>query len=144
MEKVTGIGGFFFKSKHPNKLNEWYESNLGIQRSTPGVLGGGWWTSETPSVVCAEPEDGVFGGGSQSWYLSFTVADLDAMIAQLMKNGVSVELKHADSVFGRFAQLNDPEGNHIELWEPSNEVLSSKPDKQQAEQVGDGDAEEAV
>jgi glyoxylase I family protein len=30
MEKVTGIGGLFFRSKEPEKLASWYEKNLGI------------------------------------------------------------------------------------------------------------------
>ena len=41
MQKVTGIGGFFFKSKDPEKLNKWYEDNLGIPRSDPGKVSGG-------------------------------------------------------------------------------------------------------
>ena len=31
MEKVTGIGGVFFKAKDPKKLLEWYRDNLGIE-----------------------------------------------------------------------------------------------------------------
>jgi hypothetical protein len=30
MEKVTGIGGLFFRSRDPQALGRWYESNLGI------------------------------------------------------------------------------------------------------------------
>ena len=30
MEKVTGIGGFFFRSDHPKTLAKWYFDNLGI------------------------------------------------------------------------------------------------------------------
>ena len=30
MERVTGIGGIFFKSDDPKKLYEWYEKHLGI------------------------------------------------------------------------------------------------------------------
>jgi hypothetical protein len=32
MKRVTGIGGVFFKSENPQKLYEWYEKHLGIQR----------------------------------------------------------------------------------------------------------------
>src|SRR5438477_8423509 len=30
MEKVTGIGGFFFRAKDPKTLGLWYEQHLGI------------------------------------------------------------------------------------------------------------------
>src|SRR5438477_5934905 len=28
--KITGIGGVFFKSKHPKELAAWYEKHLGL------------------------------------------------------------------------------------------------------------------
>jgi len=58
------------------------------------------------------------------------------MIEQLRGNGVKVKLKHAATKFGRFACLNNPENNHIELWQPSSEVLSKKFGYQQAIRVG--------
>jgi len=29
MERVTGIGGIFFKSDNPSELYKWYEKHLG-------------------------------------------------------------------------------------------------------------------
>ena len=29
-KRVTGIGGFFFKSKDPKKIKDWYRSYLGL------------------------------------------------------------------------------------------------------------------
>ena len=37
MKRVTGIGGIFFKSDDPEKLYQWYENRLGIQRSPDGT-----------------------------------------------------------------------------------------------------------
>jgi hypothetical protein len=31
MERVTGIGGIFFKAKDPEKLRLWYRDHLGIE-----------------------------------------------------------------------------------------------------------------
>ena len=53
--------------------------------------------------------------------LNFRVRDLDKMIAQLEATGIEVR-PDSNSPYpnGRFAWLNDPEGNPIELWEPAN------------------------
>ena len=32
MQRVTGIGGVFFKSKDPERLFAWYEKHLGFPR----------------------------------------------------------------------------------------------------------------
>ena len=127
MEKVTGIGGFFFKSKNPDQLNQWYEENLGLKQSPPDQLSGGWWTNAVPSIFYAEPEESDFAGTNQCWYINFTVNDLEAMMKQLRENGIEVKLKHGASKFGKFAHLYDPEGNLIEIWEPSPELLSCRP-----------------
>ena len=36
MQRVTGIGGVFFESDNPEKLDAWYQEHLGI---TPGADG---------------------------------------------------------------------------------------------------------
>lgn len=28
--RVTGLGGFFFKTKEPNKIKDWYATHLGL------------------------------------------------------------------------------------------------------------------
>ena len=129
MQKVTGIGGFFYKSANPDKLNEWYEKHLGVTQSPPNQLSGGWWTDAVPSIYCAEPEDLKFAGTSQNWYINFTVDNLEAMMDQLRNSGIEVELKHDATKFGKFAHLYDPDGNLVELWEPSKELLSHRPSK---------------
>ena len=48
----------------------------------------------------------------------FTVDDLDAILARLAAEGVTVDPKREEGEFGRFAWITDPEGNRIELWEP--------------------------
>lgn len=52
--------------------------------------------------------------------LNFRVRDIEKMIAQLESKGVDVR-RDPDSPYpnGKFAWLNDPEGNPIELWEPA-------------------------
>ena len=50
--------------------------------------------------------------------INFRVRSLDAIVAQLRAAGISVEIDQQRYPNGRFAHLNDPEGNPIELWEP--------------------------
>lgn len=37
MKKVTGIGGIFFKCKDPEKIKEWYKTNLGFETDQWGT-----------------------------------------------------------------------------------------------------------
>ena len=37
MKKVTGIGGIFFKCQDPEKMKEWYKTNLGLQTDDYGT-----------------------------------------------------------------------------------------------------------
>ncbi len=89
MEKVTGIGGVFFRARDPEALGRWYLTHLGV---TP-----------TPANYKEPP---------------FRVRDLAAMTAQLTAAGIEVALDPEEYPNGRFARLHDPEGNPIELWEP--------------------------
>jgi predicted enzyme related to lactoylglutathione lyase len=45
------------------------------------------------------------------------VAELDALLAKLRTEGVTVDYRTERSDFGYFGWAMDPEGNRIELWE---------------------------
>ena len=49
------------------------------------------------------------------------VNDLTAMISQLERAGISVETRAEWDMpgVGRFARIQDPEGNPVELWQPA-------------------------
>ncbi len=51
--------------------------------------------------------------------LNFRVDDLDSMLNQLRAKKVKIvkDVEEQTGV-GRFASIEDPEGNRIELWEP--------------------------
>lgn len=119
MEKVDGIGGFFFRSGNPEKLAKWYADHLGID-VVPSDYDTPAWQTEAGTTVFAPfaKDTGFFGDLSQQWMINFRVRDLDAMAAQLEAAGVKVEVDPETYPNGRFAQLNDPEGNPIQLWQP--------------------------
>ena len=119
MEKVTGIGGFFFHSKNPDLLNDWYEKHLGVRHAGKEYKDGSWWQDEGPTVFGGESTSSNMGGAGKSWRINFRVNNLDAMVAQLRAAGISVEVQTEVFPNGRFADLYDPDGNSIELWENS-------------------------
>ena len=45
MEKVTGIGGLFFRAHDPKALGSWYQQHLGISL-TPSSYGDSVWQQE--------------------------------------------------------------------------------------------------
>ena len=124
MERVTGIGGVFMRSKDPEALASWYREHLGL-RVFSEQIDETWWQDEGPTVWSPFPaETDYFGRPEQGWMINLRVRDLDAMLAQLRGAGVSVD----DDVqvmegIGRFGWASDPEGNRFELWEPAAEAL---------------------
>ncbi|MES2477252.1 MAG: VOC family protein [Verrucomicrobiota bacterium] len=117
MEKVTGIGGFFFLGKNSSALADWYEEQLGIRKPGQEYADGSWWQDEGPTVFGAEEDEAHCGGPGHSWRINFRVRDLNAMVAQLRGRGIAVEVDPTLYPNGRFAYLRDPEGNSIELWQ---------------------------
>jgi len=117
-ERVTGIGGVFFRASDPAALARWYQDKLGID-PVPADYGQKPWAQEAgPTAFAPFPKDTKFGKSDQGWMMDFRVKDLDAMVAQLRASGVVVKVDATTYPNGRFAHLHDPEGNPIELWEP--------------------------
>jgi catechol 2,3-dioxygenase-like lactoylglutathione lyase family enzyme len=124
-ERVTGIGGVFFKARDPKALSVWYREKLGIavrsgaewstfewrEREDPGRVGTTAWSLFRSDSKYFAPSEATF-------MVNYRVRDLDRMLAQLRALGVRIEPKVADEFNGKFAWVVDPEGNKIELWEP--------------------------
>jgi glyoxylase I family protein len=118
-EKVTGIGGFFFRAKDPKALGLWYQQHLGIATIPTSYDAHGWEQEAGPTAFAPFPETTkYFGDASKVWMLNFRVRDLDKMAAQLQAAGIEVKIDPQSYPNGRFAHLHDPEGNPIELWQP--------------------------
>ena len=129
MEKVTGIGGFFFLSKDSASLNKWYEQHLGVRQVGKEYEDGSWWQDEGPTVFGAESDGAEVGGPGRVWRINFRVSNLVAMVAQLEEAGISVKVDAATYPNGRFAHLHDPDGNSIELWEAAGTDLTRPPEQ---------------
>ncbi len=121
MEKITGIGGLFFRASDPDGLARWYEMHFGITPVPADYDQPSWWQEAGPTVFAPFPKDtDYFGRAENRWMVNFRVRDLDAMIAQLRSAGIEV-VPDAKNPYpnGKFARVYDPEGNAIELWEPA-------------------------
>jgi len=126
MRRVIGLGGVFFKSTDPKNLYAWYERHLGIKEHMEGA--GAmfpWRRPEDPSIETSTawaifPRDTkYFNPSTASFMLNYQVEDLDALLEALRAEGVTIDPKREDADYGRFAWIIDPEGNRIELWEPT-------------------------
>ena len=124
MERVTGIGGVFFRAENPEQLGAWYSRHLGIDPAPETYDTCSWWQEAGPTVFTAIAADSEhFGGPRRSWSVNFRVADLDAMVRQLQAAGIRVDVDAESYPNGRFASLTDPEGNALQLWQPDGADL---------------------
>ena len=119
MERVQGIGGVFFRARDPEALGRWYEQHLGIEISD---WGGKVFRAESGDDTVWAPfkaDTTYFGSNDQQLMVNYRVRDLDAMLEQLRTAGVDVVDERHEDENGRVGWAVDPEGNRIELWQPS-------------------------
>ncbi len=126
MAKITGIGGVFFKCKDPKAVNEWYKTHLGMD---VGAYGANFeWrdaedTSKTGSTAWNTfPENTkYFEPSAKDFIINYRVDDLEAIVEQLKKEGVTIVDKIETYDYGKFVHIVDVEGNKVQLWEPTDE-----------------------
>ena len=128
MERVTGIGGIFLRSRDPEQLASWYAQHLGLPVSAGDATAELVWEGPGSTLWAAFPQaTEYFGAGGRDCMLNFRVRDLDAMLRQLKASGVRVEPEVEESGYGRFGWTVDPEGRRIELWEPPRPETGENP-----------------
>jgi len=123
MKRVTGIGGIFFKCKDPGKVKDWYNIHLGLNTDQYGTTfewrlasdstkkGFTQWSPFSDSTKYFEPS-------VKDFMINYRVDNLEALVAELKKEGVTVVDKIETYDYGKFVHILDIEGNKIELWEP--------------------------
>ena len=118
MAKVTGLGGAFIRADDPAKLYAWYEEHLGISNSQ-GCFSFPKETQKASIAVAFFARKAEYFPAAQPAMLNFQVDDLDAVLDRLAAAGVAVDAKREDYDYGRFGWFTDPEGNRVELWQPT-------------------------
>lgn len=120
MARVTGLGGIFFKARDPAALGAWYAKHLGLDVDEWGGVrfeedaSRAGYTLWSPFAA----DTSYFAPSTQPYMVNFRVDDLDALLAQLRADGVTVDERVEESEFGRFGWIMDPEGTRVELWQP--------------------------
>jgi predicted enzyme related to lactoylglutathione lyase len=125
IKRVTGIGGIFFKCKDPAKVRAWYQEHLGLNMNQYGAVfewrqgadtlkkGFTQWSPFGEKTTYFAPSD-------KDFMINYRVEDLDGLLVQLKKEGVTIVDKVEVVDYGKFVHIMDIEGNKIELWEPND------------------------
>lgn len=124
-KKVTGIGGIFFKCKDPKKMREWYRANLGLSTNQYGAVFE--WRQATDSIKKGysqwspfSEKTKYFEPSTKDFMINYRVADLNRLLKELKKDGVTITDSVQTAEYGKFVHIMDIEGNKIELWEPND------------------------
>ncbi len=124
MQRVTGIGGIFFKAKDAPALQAWYRRHLGIDVQEWGGTAFKWTDADGAPVAgttiwSVGPAEGTyFAPSTAPFMINYRVEDVRALVAVLKAEGCDVMDKVDESEYGIFAWVIDPEGNKVELWQP--------------------------
>jgi predicted enzyme related to lactoylglutathione lyase len=124
MQRVTGIGGIFFKANDPVALRAWYGTHLGIDILEWGGAAFRWSDADgkptTGSTIwnISAADNDCYAPSRAPFMINYRVADLDALMAVLRQEGCNVLEMPEPSEYGKFGWVIDPEGNKVELWEP--------------------------
>jgi predicted enzyme related to lactoylglutathione lyase len=122
MKRVIGIGGIFFKCQDPEKIKDWYKTHLGFDMQSFGTMfsyqqseeaakeGYTLWSPFADKTNYFEPS-------TKEFMINYRVDDLEALVEELKKEGVTVVDNIEASDYGKFVHILDPEGNKIELWQ---------------------------
>lgn len=121
--KVTGIGGIFFLADNPQQTRDWYARHLGLDVNEWGA------TFESRSVDRPDEVHSLqwspfptssdyFAPSRKEFMINYRVQHIEALVATLQENGVTILDAIADSEYGKFVHILDADGNKLELWEP--------------------------
>jgi hypothetical protein len=97
--RVLGIGGVFFKSEDPDKLQGWYRQHMGLPTNRDGYTLFTWRDNENSdrehaTVSSPFPHDTDYFNPTKSEYMiNYIVDDLNGMLAQLREAGAQVDGK---------------------------------------------------
>lgn len=125
-KRVTGIGGFFFKTKELNEIKEWYKTHLGLNTDQYGCT---FWRKDTSGHDCStqwspmKEDTDYFHPSKSSFMMNFRIENLTELLEALKKENVTVIGDIEEYDYGKFGWILDPDGNKLELWEPIDKAF---------------------
>ena len=84
MERVTGVGGVFFRARDPDALRDWYAEHLGVPVNDDGYV---IFPESRNTVWAPFAADTDYWPAEKQGMVNFTVSSLDPMLAQLRDGG---------------------------------------------------------
>ena len=126
--RVTGIGGLFFKSKNPKDTKDWYKKHLGFNTDDWGCAF--WWKDEKGNKASTQwspfkNDTNYFLPSKKEYMFNYRVDNLNMLLKKLKSEGVKIIGEIEEYEYGKFGWILDPEGNKIELWEPIDKAFIS-------------------
>ncbi len=124
--RVTGIGGLFFKSDDPKASKDWYKKHLGFNTDDYGST---FWWKDKVGKDCATQwstfakDTDHFEPSKKDFMFNYRVENLVELLAELKKEGVTIVGDMQEFEYGKFGWILDNEGNKIELWEPIDKAF---------------------
>ena len=124
--RVTGIGGFFFKAENPKELVAWYGKYLGLKTDDYGSTF--WWKDANGNDCSTQwspfaADTTYFTPSEKQFMQNFRVDDLELLLQKLSDEGVTIVGDMQTYEYGKFGWILDIEDNKIELWEPIDSIF---------------------
>ncbi len=125
LKRVTGIGGIFFKCKDPKQMREWYKVHLGLNTNQYGTVFEWWQGADSSQKGFTQwspfrETTNYFAPSTKEFMINYRVDNLDKLLEQLKKEGVTITDSVETADYGKFVHIMDIEYNKIELWEPND------------------------
>ena len=124
--RVTGIGGVFFKTKDPAAVKDWYNKHLGLNTDQWGCTF--WWKDKDGNECSTQwspfkEDTEYFKPSEKEFMMNYRVENLEELLETLKAEGVQVMEEMQIVEEGKFGWIMDCDGNKIELWEPNDKAF---------------------
>ena len=104
-------------------MKEWYKTHLGLNTNDYGATFE-WYEADNKKAQTQwtpfKETTKYFEPSAKEFMINYRVAELEALVEELKKEGVTILDEIASYDYGKFVHILDAEGNKIELWEPKD------------------------
>jgi catechol 2,3-dioxygenase-like lactoylglutathione lyase family enzyme len=120
MLSVRGIDAVMIYAADPAALARWYARTLGIAADR-SAADGNFYADVVDSATGHVVHFGIYPSpdppapGRPTTMINYRVDDFDAALEELRRMEVRI-VRQVDEGYGRFAYVDDPEGNPVEIW----------------------------